>query len=274
MTQHADRKRHTSPPLATETVCCSMASCTAARSWLRTVENSSMQQAPPSARTRAPASKDQSGPSRTAAQVRPAALQPRPLVRTLRPASSWAACSNCDLPVPGSPSKRRWGVTRICPPSSPVLFGAGTSTASGCGPAAELAEAPGAFRKRSQREFWPLLSANPLLPNVSDCAPPMSVSKRPNFGTGSPRSQGAVTRMISARAFHSSPQFLAQNCSNSSFVSGLTSVKELRTGESRAKRSTLVASTKSSISSFLPCHNAFHLWQTTPSNATVSPGWT
>mmetsp|Transcript_119672 Transcript_119672/g.345932 ORF Transcript_119672/g.345932 Transcript_119672/m.345932 type:complete len:207 (+) Transcript_119672:54-674(+) len=105
MTLHCERRRQTKPALATETVCCSMASCTAARSWLRIVENSSMQQTPPSARTRAPASNTKSGPSRTAAQVSPAFVQPKPLVRTLRPTSSCAACSSWDLPVPGSPKR-------------------------------------------------------------------------------------------------------------------------------------------------------------------------
>ena len=44
------------PALATDTVCCSMASWTAALSCVRIVENSSTQQTPPSANTKAPAS--------------------------------------------------------------------------------------------------------------------------------------------------------------------------------------------------------------------------
>mmetsp|Transcript_70435 Transcript_70435/g.178529 ORF Transcript_70435/g.178529 Transcript_70435/m.178529 type:complete len:205 (-) Transcript_70435:22-636(-) len=87
-TLHRERSRHTSPALATETVCCSIASCTAALSWLRIVENSSMQHTPPSASTSAPASRTKSGPSRMAAHVKPALVQPSPLVRTLRTISS------------------------------------------------------------------------------------------------------------------------------------------------------------------------------------------
>ena len=57
--------------------------------------NSSMQQTPPSASTRAPASKCHSPPSRTADTVRPAFVEPTPVVSTERGASLEAYLSNC-----------------------------------------------------------------------------------------------------------------------------------------------------------------------------------
>jgi hypothetical protein len=68
------------PALAILIVCCSIASCTLPLSSGLIKENSSMQQTPQSARTRAPASKIHSFPSLKAATVRPAEEVPIPVV--------------------------------------------------------------------------------------------------------------------------------------------------------------------------------------------------
>ena len=73
----------TKPALATDNVCCSIASCMVARSLSRMVENSSMQHTPLSAKTKAPASNIHSPPSRMAVQVKPALVEPMPVVVTL-----------------------------------------------------------------------------------------------------------------------------------------------------------------------------------------------
>jgi hypothetical protein len=62
-----------------ERVCCSIASWIVARSCSRMLANSSMQQTPPLAKTKAPASRLQSLPSRTAVHVSPAPVVPTPL---------------------------------------------------------------------------------------------------------------------------------------------------------------------------------------------------
>ena len=67
--------------------------------------NSSTQQSPPSARTRAPASSIHSPlASLTAVHVSPAAVEPMPVVSTERGDSLAAYRSTCDLPVPASPT--------------------------------------------------------------------------------------------------------------------------------------------------------------------------
>ena len=99
---------HTSPALAMEMVCCSMASWIDALSASLMDENSSMQHTPRSASTKAPASSVHSLPSRTAAAVRPAEEVPTPEVKTLRGERRAANRRNWLLPVPGSP----WGERR------------------------------------------------------------------------------------------------------------------------------------------------------------------
>eukprot|EP00962_Isochrysis_galbana_P022005 scaffold6529_cov121-Isochrysis_galbana.AAC.5 len=104
-TEHFVRSLQTNPALATESVCCSIASCMAPRSCSRIESNSSMAQMPPSASTKAPASSIHSPPaSRTAVDVRPAAVAPMPVVRTERGESCAAWRNICDLPVPASPT--------------------------------------------------------------------------------------------------------------------------------------------------------------------------
>jgi hypothetical protein len=61
--------------------------------------NSSMQHSPPSANTRAPASSVHWAPSCTAAAVRPAADEARPVVMTARGLSLEANFMNCDFPA-------------------------------------------------------------------------------------------------------------------------------------------------------------------------------
>lgn len=68
--------------LATDIVCCSMASSSALCSADGTSPNSSMQQIPPSARGIAPACKVHCWPTLMAAAVRPAWDVPRPVVAT------------------------------------------------------------------------------------------------------------------------------------------------------------------------------------------------
>ena len=104
----------TMPPLATLTVCCSMASCMATRSSGLILSISSMQATPLSARTRAPASRDMPPPrSRSTAAVNPAAVVPRPDVYSPRGAMRDTYWSSCDLAVPGSPMSRAFMSPRI-----------------------------------------------------------------------------------------------------------------------------------------------------------------
>mmetsp|Transcript_112551 Transcript_112551/g.223724 ORF Transcript_112551/g.223724 Transcript_112551/m.223724 type:complete len:205 (-) Transcript_112551:1178-1792(-) len=197
-----------------------MASWTAARSWLRIVENSSMQQTPPSASTRAPASSTKSGPSRTAAQVRPALVHPRPLVRTALLLSSWAACKSCDFPVPGSPSRSKCGVVRpravgsACISASTGWFGLGAAVGRSCF-ADEESEDTNRFQRNSESPPDPCF---PAAGATGD--PPISVSSNASLGTGKPLSHGAVDLTIWARICHSSARFAAQSRSNSSLLVG------------------------------------------------------
>mmetsp|Transcript_91341 Transcript_91341/g.289562 ORF Transcript_91341/g.289562 Transcript_91341/m.289562 type:complete len:330 (-) Transcript_91341:706-1695(-) len=248
------------------------------------VENSSMQQMPPSASTRAPASNTKSGPSRTAAQVRPALVQPRPLVRTLLALSSCAACRSCDFPVPGSPSSSRWGVVRRCdwsfvalPLSAPAaVLPATEPLPRAAQPVAFAAAGPSGSegRKRFQRFSRPApppSTASPAAPAAIG-EPPMSVRRRASLGMGMPLSHGAVARISSCRTRHWLPWFRAQSFTNSS-LPVLGPFWMAWTGDSVEMRSTCVASMKSSTSSLLPCQSGFQRWCTTPSRATVSPGW-
>lgn len=75
---------HTIPAFATEIVYCSIASWIEALSSFFIIPNSSMVQTPQSARTKAPASKTYSAPSLKAATVRPAEVEPIPVVSTDR----------------------------------------------------------------------------------------------------------------------------------------------------------------------------------------------
>mmetsp|Transcript_1662 Transcript_1662/g.6607 ORF Transcript_1662/g.6607 Transcript_1662/m.6607 type:complete len:206 (+) Transcript_1662:406-1023(+) len=106
----------TMPALATLSVCCSIASCIVARSASRIESNSSMQHTPPSARTNAPASSAHSPDSFVAATVRPAALEPIPVVIIARGATAAAYFKSCDLPMPGSPTRRMCDSPRTRPP--------------------------------------------------------------------------------------------------------------------------------------------------------------
>ena len=96
------------PALAIEIVYYSMASWTLPRSSGLIRENSSMQQVPQSARTRAPASRIQSLPSLKAETVRPADVVPIPVVNTDRIEIFYAYWRSWDLPVPGSPIISMW----------------------------------------------------------------------------------------------------------------------------------------------------------------------
>ena len=62
--------------------------------------NSSIQQSPPSASTNAPASSCHSGPSLSAVTVRPALVEPTPVVKTDLGTIVAAYFKNCDLAVP------------------------------------------------------------------------------------------------------------------------------------------------------------------------------
>jgi len=109
----------TMPPLATETVCCSMASCMATRSSGRILSISSMQATPLSARTRAPASRLMPPPrSRRTAAVKPAAVVPRPDVYKPRGAMRLTYWSSWLFAVPGSPMSSAFMSPRIVMSSS------------------------------------------------------------------------------------------------------------------------------------------------------------
>ena len=94
----------TMPALATEIVCCSIASCILALSSAFIIENSSIVHTPQSARTRAPASRMKFYPSLKQETVRPADVEPMPVVLTARVESYVAAFKSWDFPVPGSPT--------------------------------------------------------------------------------------------------------------------------------------------------------------------------
>ena len=72
------------------------------------MENSSMRQTPQSARTRAPASRIYSEPSLKQETVRPADVEPIPVVITDLCDISEAYLSIWLLPVPGSPTISTW----------------------------------------------------------------------------------------------------------------------------------------------------------------------
>ena len=107
MTAHRAASVHTRPALATLNVCCSMASWIAALSPALMAPNSSTQQTPRSASTKAPASRVHSPLSLTALHVRPADVVPQPVVNMDRGASFAMNRRNCDLPVPGSPTNNK-----------------------------------------------------------------------------------------------------------------------------------------------------------------------
>lgn len=95
------------PALEMEMDCCSMASWMEVRSASFILSNSSMRQTPWSASTSAPPSSIHSrvtGSLRTLA-VRPTAEAPCPVVYTARGDVFSTYLRNCDLAVPGSPSR-------------------------------------------------------------------------------------------------------------------------------------------------------------------------
>mmetsp|Transcript_29921 Transcript_29921/g.85489 ORF Transcript_29921/g.85489 Transcript_29921/m.85489 type:complete len:237 (-) Transcript_29921:620-1330(-) len=93
------------PAFAIEMVCCSIASWIATRSFSSILSNSSMHTMPPSASTMAPPSRLKPPPGEdTMLAVRPAALEPLPLVYTATGATFSANLRNWLLAVPGSPS--------------------------------------------------------------------------------------------------------------------------------------------------------------------------
>ncbi len=104
----------TIPPLAIETVCCSIASCIATLSSGRILSISSMAATPLSAKTNAPASRViPPAFSRRTAAVNPAAVVPRPEVYKPRGAIFATYCRSCDLAVPGSPNRRTFMSPRM-----------------------------------------------------------------------------------------------------------------------------------------------------------------
>ena len=112
------------PALAIVTVCCSIASCIAERSFSSILSISSMHASPPLASTSVPASSVQRpspNSSRTAAAVRPAADEDLPVAITPRGASRAAARSSCDLATPGSPIISTWMSPRMRVPSGRCL---------------------------------------------------------------------------------------------------------------------------------------------------------
>mmetsp|Transcript_31772 Transcript_31772/g.69993 ORF Transcript_31772/g.69993 Transcript_31772/m.69993 type:complete len:259 (-) Transcript_31772:722-1498(-) len=108
------------PALAMVTVCCSITSWIATRSFSDILSNSSMHTTPLSASTIAPASSrlsPVSGSTVTAA-VRPTPVEPRPVVEMARGAMSSTARSSCDLAVDGSPTNMTLMSPRRCVPFS------------------------------------------------------------------------------------------------------------------------------------------------------------
>ena len=67
-----------------------------------------MQQSPPSARTKAPASSCHSPESLTAVTVRPALVVPMPVVSTDLGINLTAYFRNCDFPVPVQIKRKSW----------------------------------------------------------------------------------------------------------------------------------------------------------------------
>mmetsp|Transcript_46916 Transcript_46916/g.92908 ORF Transcript_46916/g.92908 Transcript_46916/m.92908 type:complete len:264 (-) Transcript_46916:910-1701(-) len=120
------------PALAKDTDCCSMTSWIAVRSFSSILSNSSMQQMPMSARTRAPPSRETSpvALSRVTAAVRPTPLEPLPVVYTERGAILHTCFSNWLFATPGSPMKSVWMSPRIFMPSFIVLVKEPMSTRS------------------------------------------------------------------------------------------------------------------------------------------------
>ena len=107
------------PALLIEIVCCSMTSWIAVRSPSSILSNSSIQQMPLSASTRAPPSSTISsvtGSFMTAA-VRPTPELPRPVVYTPRGATLVMYLSSWDFATPGSPIRQMLMSPRIRMPS-------------------------------------------------------------------------------------------------------------------------------------------------------------
>lgn len=95
------------PPLAIDTVCCSITSCRATRSSKFILSNSSMQITPLSASTIAPASKVCFFySSLTKAAVNPTPVEPLPVEWIQRGAIYPIFLNIWDFPTPGSPIKR------------------------------------------------------------------------------------------------------------------------------------------------------------------------
>ena len=99
------------PDLANETVYCSIASRSAECS-LGILSNSSMQQTPLSASTRAPASIEASSSFFETEHVSPHVLVPVPFTQMHLGATREANLSSWDLPYPGSPISRQWQFQR------------------------------------------------------------------------------------------------------------------------------------------------------------------
>lgn len=103
------------PALAIDTVCCSITSWIAVRSYSLILSNSSMQHTPISARTNAPAYRNTylvCG-SMVIAAVKPTPELPFPVVYTPLGAI-WAMCFNsCDFAIPGSPINATFIYPRI-----------------------------------------------------------------------------------------------------------------------------------------------------------------
>mmetsp|Transcript_16155 Transcript_16155/g.56395 ORF Transcript_16155/g.56395 Transcript_16155/m.56395 type:complete len:205 (+) Transcript_16155:1507-2121(+) len=191
-------------------VCCSMASCRAARSSAAACENSSMQQTPPSASASAPASSAQPGPSRTHVHVNPDLVVPTPLVRTPRRLRLSAACSSCDLPVPASPINKRWGCDRPAssrrrfPPAAPAASDATGAAGSSSGAAPTKRIHRSSVRESSASD--PSVAAD-----TDHRAPPMRVRSKASFGTVIPCSAGAVAWTSKCRPRNSSARWQCQN---------------------------------------------------------------
>mmetsp|Transcript_24918 Transcript_24918/g.80263 ORF Transcript_24918/g.80263 Transcript_24918/m.80263 type:complete len:365 (-) Transcript_24918:503-1597(-) len=122
MTEVRAESEQQMPALAMLMVCCSMASSSACCS-APILSNSSMQHAPWSPSTSAPASSPNSPDtwSRTMVTVSPVALVVLPHTYTPRGATLPTVCSICDLPMPGSPTTSMCGSARTptdaCPSS-------------------------------------------------------------------------------------------------------------------------------------------------------------
>lgn len=96
------------PALATDTVCCSIASCSMLRVFSSILSNSSMQQIPRSDRTKAPLSSMISFVSGSLVMytVKPTAELPFPDVYIPRGANLWTNYRSCDFAVDGSPQSK------------------------------------------------------------------------------------------------------------------------------------------------------------------------